>query len=579
MTQQSKVTNAAQSYAFSISFFSQLRQSGIDTVVISPGFRNSSLSLAASRTKGLKTFTCVDERGAAFFALGMAKATKRPVAVLCTSGTAVANYAPAVMEAYYSHVPLVVLTADRPRHLIGTGANQCADQTEFFSQTRFFAELQAIAPWETAIQHATYSAGRAVTTAQEPTPGPVHLNIRLEEPFFPNQEEVLSVEASHEQFPSWKFIASASGPSKEQSDAICSLFVEAKRPVFVLGPDDFSPLRLAKIITLAAAKQIPVLAEAASGALYTKAAREGQVHTKVDPVFASILQGKMQAPDLVVRWGAPLISKKLAEFLQKSTCPQVVFDEYAEAREVSLHPSIFIGGGMDGWLSAMQAWDVPQNPAWCLEIKEKNSEIENKITKYLNEKSQTSPCSEWHFHRKLSEILSDGSVLFLGNSMPIRDFNAVFPETERFMRVLSNRGLSGIDGLVASVAGISVASGVETHAVIGDLSLLHDVSSLSIVGEQRENINLTIWVINNNGGEIFRQVGTAQAKQEELFTTPKKYDLSALCKAFQISYAGVSDYLKIEEWRGQFTQGVRVIEVFVRAEDNKAVRSGLNLLS
>jgi 2-succinyl-5-enolpyruvyl-6-hydroxy-3-cyclohexene-1-carboxylate synthase len=554
----------------------QLVESGVTHLVASPGYRNSPLLLAAHKEKELKVITAVDERGAAFCALGMAKALGRPAAVICTSGTAVANYFPAVMEAGEAGVPLVVITADRPLELIGTGANQCTDQIKVFgNHVRHFAEVNAPTESFPGEEHARYAVGRAVARALEPSPGPVHLNVRFREPFLPDsasQENITPApRAAHAH---WKFMSAASGPSKEQWDALELLFSAAQRPAMILGATSFPLAFLKKIAHFSKKSGIPVLAESASGLAYC-GEEVPFLCPRPELILGAMADGKLEAPDLLFRIGPPLTGRGLGRLLKSYSIPQVALDQWGYFQEPHLYPSILMEGGMDGWLDAFGRSNIQiLDGAWRRRLLEAEQGIESRLQAALSDSTLT----EWLFHRQLQDKLLDDSLLFLGNSMPIRDFNSAFPlhpQSPKRLRVLSNRGLSGIDGLIASAAGAALVHGKQAHVVLGDLSTLHDVSSLSLLSSLRDTLQLTLWVMNNDGGEIFRMVQTARAGGDpHWFTTPVPYDLSALAKAFYLSYGILRSRNDLEETPPDAVNGpgVRIIEVLVDREPSLALR-------
>jgi 2-succinyl-5-enolpyruvyl-6-hydroxy-3-cyclohexene-1-carboxylate synthase len=559
---------ATCSYRTALSLMSSLVDAGVRCLVASPGFRNSPLLLAARREKGLDVLTAVDERGAAFLALGLSRAGQ-PAALLCTSGTAVANYFPAVMEAYESHCPLVVLTADRPHELIGTGANQCTDQAKVFgTHVRFFAELSSD---ETAEAHIAYSAAKAVNLARHPVAGPVHLNIRFREPFLPEAAEVEGIEKGWEK-PSgqWTMLASASGPSQEQWLAVETLFRVARRPLFVVGPNNFPADLLESLQSLSAHTGYPILAENASG-LPFRGGNSGHIGRHLESTLGAMAEAKIGAPDLLVRIGAPLTGRALGQLLKASQMPQILFDQIGESREPHLHPSICIQGGLEGWVLAFLRSDLSlADQQWRSSLLEFGARREEQLGSHLAKGALT----EWKFHHGLGEKIADGSAIFLGNSMPIRDFNDAF-SSKKLLHVFTNRGLSGIDGLIATACGVAIGAKRETHAILGDLSALHDISSLSLLSSLRERLNFTLWTINNDGGEIFRIVGTSKtAGEPNWFTTPQTYDAAALAKAFQIPFARISS---VEDWEALDASactgpGVRWIEIQVDRETNLATR-------
>ena len=566
--------NADASYRFALNCLAQLAGSGVKTLVASPGFRNSPILLAAHKTPGLEVITAVDERGAGFLALGIARAQRRPVALACTSGTAAGNYLPAVMEANHSQIPLVVLTADRPPELVGTGANQVTDQAKLFgSHVRHYADTAPPSGAPHEPNHAGYLIGKAVARAIHPAPGPVHVNLRFREPFLPSGDRCAALEAEPRPRP-WSFLGSGSGPSEEQALAIGSMLRAARRPMFVLGPGSYGQKLLGRLSEVSARTGIPLLAEAASGLAFCDNLAGPKLLHRAEVILEAMEKGEVTAPDLLLRIGAPLTGRAYGRLLEAAAIPQIVFEEWGESREPHFHPSVMIEGNLEVWLANPDAWDgTSPESIWVERLVALDEQIDTKVGDHLRKNTQF---SEWHFHRHFDGRLGRMGVnLFLGNSMPIRDFNSVFPRTVKRMRIFSNRGLSGIDGLVASAVGVALGSGRETHAILGDLSTLHDLPSLALMNALRSRINFTLWVMNNGGGEIFRIVQTAKAGgEQEWFTTPQEYDLSALAKTFRISFTRVHDLESLEAIGPEtFSEnGVRLIEVIAGGEENLKIR-------
>lgn len=565
--------NAVFAYKYSLACMAQLAASGVKTLVASPGFRNSPLLLAAHRTHGLQVHTAVDERGAGFFALGVSRAQRLPVALLCTSGTAAGNYLPAIMEASHSRVPLLVLTGDRPQELVDTGANQCTDQSKLFgSHARAFFDTAPPSGAPHEENQAGYLIAKAVARALGPVTGPVHINLRFREPFLPSGEECARLEASVSPRP-WSFYASTSGPGDDQCFALNSMLRAAKRPLFVLGPGPHGQKLLGRLADLSARTGIPVAAEAASGIAFCEVSSKPRLIHRAEAAFSEIAAGNLPAPDLFIRFGAPLTGRAYPRLLAASGIPQLVFEEWGEAHEPGFHPSIMVEGNAEAWLGDDRVWtEASAEAAWTESLLAFDAKEEARVDSHL---AASSAFTEWHFHRHLESRFGRAALLFLGNSMPIRDFNSVFPRAAGRIRVLSNRGLSGIDGLIATAAGISAGAGRETHAILGDLSTLHDLPSLSLLSGLRSRLNLTLWVMNNGGGEIFRMVQTAKSgAPAEWFTTPQEFDLSAIAKSFRLSFLRVHDLGSLQAIVPEtFSDcGVRLIEVMVSPEENVRIR-------
>lgn len=565
-------SNANLSFRAALLAMRQLAASGVRTVVASPGLRNSPLLLAAHQTPGLKVLTAVDERGGAFLALGICRSTRNPAAVLCTSGTAVANYFPAVLEANHSQLPLVVLTADRPTELVGTGANQCTDQTKIFgAHVRHFAEIGPVAATSSSLEQCAYAVARAVARARGPSPGPVHLNLRFREPFLP--EEGAFPDSARPATQPWAVLQAISAPAQEHSEAVKAMIEGAERPLILLGPTQLTKADARALSAFSDQSRIPILAEAASGLPFLGRDSASYCLHRLEPVLEKMLAGGLPLPDLILRFGEPVTGRALGRLLEKHPLPQLVFEEWGEAREPNLHPSIFLEGGLSLWIAALQQMKIPQvDRAWPEALEAADRALDQSISEHL---APAEKLTEWHFHRELEQKISSGSAIFLGNSMPIRDFNSVFPRTTKSLSLFANRGLSGIDGLIATAAGVAFGTKTETHAIIGDLSALHDANSLALLSSLREEISLTLWIMNNGGGEIFRIVPTAKAGgKPEWFTTPQEYDVSGLAKAFRISYARLHSREDISGLPGEAFSGngVRIIEVMFEPEANLAIR-------
>lgn len=562
------------SFRAALSAMRQLEVSGVKTVVASPGLRNSPLLLAAHQTPGLRVISAVDERGAAFFALGVCRARREPTAILCTSGTAVANYFPAVLEANHAGLPLVVLTADRPTELVGTGANQCTDQTKIFgTHVRHFAEVGPAAATPASLEQWAYATARAVAKAKGPHTGPVHLNLRFREPFLPEAGEF--PDSARPLTQPWTFLQAISAPSEEHVASLRALLVGAERPLILLGPAQLSAVDARNLAHFSDQARIPILGEAASGFAFLGKNTSTYSLMRTESLLEQMVAGDLPAPDLILRFGEPATGRAFGRLLAKHPVPQVVCEEWGEAREPNLHPSIFLEGGLSMWIAALAQLSMPQtNREWAETLLAEETKLETEIALHL---SKQTTLTEWHFHRELASVIGEEAIFFLGNSMPIRDFNSVFPRTGKKISVHANRGLSGIDGLLATAAGVAWASKKETHAVIGDLSALHDANSLALLHSLREELNLTVWVMNNAGGEIFRIVPTAKAEGEaQWFTTPQDFDLSGLAKGFRIPFARLHTQRDLADLQGEkFTGGVRLIELVADAESNLPVRKSL----
>jgi 2-succinyl-5-enolpyruvyl-6-hydroxy-3-cyclohexene-1-carboxylate synthase len=569
-------TNEILSYRLARAIVDQLVSAGISQIIYSPGYRNSPMILAAQNAEGVTCLPAVDERAAAFLALGMNKAGKG-AAVFCTSGTAVGNYLPAIMEANLGNSPLVVITADRPRELVGTGANQCTDQTNFFGrEVRFSGEIPCADGNRDFESHARFLVEQAVSHSRAPKPGPVHLNVRFREPFLLHGElpQLPPLTKS-----GWKILASAMGPSREQWEALEQVWKTAERPLILLGPNSMDREDFDLLLQFAEKSGCPILAEKSCGVLIKSP--PSRMSYEIDPILEAMAKedGKaggaenppLAAPDFYVRIGAPLTGKSFARLFQKHPAPLLLLEENGEAREPNHFPAIVLQGGKRGWLSALTKTPLQfSSNRWVEEMQRVAKNSQKQRTQNLLEESEL---AEPHFHAELGKKVLQGN-LFLGNSMPIRDFQNYFQsENGAPLRTFSNRGLSGIDGLIASGLGVALASEEPTQLILGDLSTLHDLSSFSLLQQQQARVDLTLWVLNNGGGEIFRVVPTAKAPGEEKwFTTPQSFDLAAIAKSFQLSYTRISDLADWREFSPPQGRGVKIIELMISSAANARLR-------
>lgn len=554
-------------------------ESGVENFVISPGYRNSPLVLALAKMEGVKLHSHIDERGAAFFALGLAKATKKPAAVLCTSGTAAANYLPAVLEAFYSHIPLVVVTADRPQELLGVGANQAMDQTKIFgSHTRFFTSIPALQTLNrVGLENIQLLAAKSVALSEGPVPGPVHLNIAFREPFFLKSAEIDAVEREAENLsPSQlEFFSTATVPTEEEMKRLQSLLFSKERILLAVGPAELSQEECSTLLSLAKKLHAPIFAEMGSGLGFATGAAQSTC-SRFEILMRDEAFVKSQRPDLILRYGPPLTSKLWGDYQVSTGAPLLVIDQTTETRNPQYGETYYCTGKPETILSklekSLQPRETSQAKEWCNSLLEKNQQCEERIQNYLaNENAFT----EWHVHREIAQKLPPNSLLFISNSMPIRDFDAVGKVAEKNIQVFANRGLSGIDGIFSTAIGVAVGSKKIVTLVIGDLSALHDINALSLAKRMAGSIRLNILVINNNGGEIFRMVPTGESLDaEKFFTTPQGLDFSQLSAGFGIPYQRWDSLTKFREKISEFYEvpGVKIVELTPNASRNTSIR-------
>jgi 2-succinyl-5-enolpyruvyl-6-hydroxy-3-cyclohexene-1-carboxylate synthase len=525
------VTGAGRRFALTL--VDELARAGVTDACLAPGSRSAPLALALAEHPGIAVHVHLDERSAAFFALGAAKRSGRPVVVVCTSGTAAANFHPAVLEADHARTPLLVLTADRPPELRGTGANQATDQLKLYGPAvRWFCEVGVPSDDPAAGRYWRSLASRAWAEATGPPAGPVHLNLAFADPLVPLDPSPLAGEPAEGRPGGAPWTAAPAGVRAAAPDDVAALAeaVQASpKGLLVAGWGvDLDP---AAVDAFTAASGWPVLADPLSGA------RRG-------PAAVSTYDGLLRAPrfaaghrpDLVVRVGGALTSKALTAWLDASV-PQVLVDPAAgwldpgrSARvRLAADPSALLG--VTAALLEGRGPRPGPAPSWLGEWLEAERLARETIDGLLEE--WTEPF-EGRVARDLVAWMPDGGTLVVGSSMPVRDVDAFARPRDR-LRLVANRGLSGIDGFVATALGVAAAGDEPVAALCGDLTLLHDASSL--LGAAGRPRGVVLVVCDNDGGGIFSFLPQARLPAElfePLFGTPHGLDLAALAVAARV---------------------------------------------
>jgi len=513
--------------AFGATLADELIRCGLREVVLAPGSRSTPLAMAffdADRQGRLRLHVRVDERSASFTALGLAKTSRRPVAVLCTSGTAAANFHPAVIEADESGVPLLVLTADRPPELRGIGANQAIDQIKMYGgAVRWFCEAGvperrpgAAAYWRSvACQAWAHAAGTAGGLA-----GPVHLNLAFRDPLTPDLPGAPAdpdwpdaLEGRSDGRPWTRFAGSSTGLPTQLS------LPWAERGVVICGDGDYDASAL---LELAEQAGWPVLAEPSSGARRGPNALTGYQYLLGTPEFAA-----GRRPDVIVSAGRPGLSRPQLAFLGGSAGRHIVIaqgpgrwaDPQRSATDVAA--GIRLTGtptGTTAWLDGWRRADEAARRAADAVLDEEESLTEPRLA------------------RDLVRGLPEDALLWIGSSLPVRDIDChAVPRAD--LRILASRGASGIDGTTSAAIGAALAHGGPAFALVGDLAFLHDAPGLAL-GPDEPRPDLCLIVVNNDGGGIFSALEQAAftGSFERLFGTPHGAGLHHLAAAFGLPY-------------------------------------------
>ena len=539
---------------------------GVEHLVLSPGSRSTPVVMAAQRKAEagarLTLTPILDERSAAFFALGLARASRRPVALLCTSGSAPGHWLPAVIEASEWGLPLVLLSADRPPQLRGWGANQTIDQTSLFGPfAREFHDPGLPQPGPSALKAMGALGRRAATVALGPRPGPVHINLPFPEPLVP-MADCLARELTQTQAQFQDALPPSGGWPRPEHTALSPL--PPGRGLIVCGPGDLARYA-GDLWACARALHLPVLTDPLSG-LRFGGDGPGRI-ARYDTLLRNAAAAAALRPDWVLRLGATPVSKALGDWL--TGIPALLVDptggwadpaQDAFARVVA-DPGAFVrcltGAGL-----------VPPDPEWLALWTRAEAQVVALAEAHLSE----APWCEAHLIRDLMELLPAGDGLLCANSLPIRQLDTWSGTRAAPLEVFGNRGASGIDGQASTLAGLN-AAGVPTLGLLGDLSLAHDLSGL-LLGHR---LRRPLVVLNNGGGRIFDYLPQHGLPGfEALWRTPQDLDLAALAGALRLTHCRVSDG---EGFRQAVTQGMAasdpgLIEVPLDAEASRAMHLG-----
>jgi 2-succinyl-5-enolpyruvyl-6-hydroxy-3-cyclohexene-1-carboxylate synthase len=520
---------ATDAYLGLRAFADELARCGLEHACTSPGSRSTPLVLSLARQPGLRTTSHIDERCGSFFALGLAKATGRPVALACTSGTAAANYAPAVHEAHEARVPLLVLTADRPPELREIGAGQTIDQVKLYgSAVKWYLEVDDQPATPERMRWLRQLACRAYWTALDGRPGPVHLNFALREPLvldepLPEEEPGGGGRAGGRPWVTRPRAQPTAGPAL--IEGLRATLDAHPRAVMVAGRSERDPGLGEALAGLADRLALPLLAEPLSGARCGRAAIAHYDALLRDESFAS-----GHAPDLVLRFGDLPTSKPLRQWLHGLDALQIAFDAEGAWQDPA--------GRVATIVNADPRVLAPKKPRrdrdWLNAWRGADHTAADAIARTLGELSEPRVAAE------LGVRLPAEATLVVASSMPVRDVETFFPAREQPPRVLSNRGANGIDGTVSTAFGVA-ASGVPTVLLIGDVALAHDIGGL--MAARRLGLPLVIVLINNDGGGIFHflPVEREGADFEEHVATPHGLDFAAAAALYGLGHVRITE--------------------------------------
>ncbi|MEM6840879.1 MAG: 2-succinyl-5-enolpyruvyl-6-hydroxy-3-cyclohexene-1-carboxylic-acid synthase [Bacteroidota bacterium] len=501
---------------------------GVSRAIISPGSRNAPLTIAFVRHPDIETYTVSDERSAAFIGLGMARQSRSPVALICTSGSAAYNYAPAVAEAFFQQIPLIVFTADRPPEWIDQLDGQTIRQRGIYGQHVKTSYELPVGQTEPDQWFAGRQVAAAVQQAQNYPPGPVHVNVPIREPFYPTEEEKITFDSLV------KVIHSVAGevqlPDTAQQE-LSEQWNQFKRKIIVVGQNPLEADFAKQLSELSQAQQIPLITDIISNF------HPADAGIRYADAFLGKLDDPAQLqPDLLITFGISVISKNLKQFLRKHR-PQahwhiqpngVAADTFQSLTQVvHTSPSAFF--------QSAKNWQGGQAKGFYSAWQEQESQATQKISDFF--KSSEAQTSEFYAVAAVLENLPQPSSLHLANSMVVRYANLIgLPSHLSDVEVIANRGTSGIDGSNSTAVGTALAAQDQLHILItGDLAFFYDRNAF---WHNYSLPNLRVILLNNRGGGIFRMIDgpSRQPELEEYFVTQQQLEAKNTANDFGLEY-------------------------------------------
>lgn len=498
-------------------FVSELYAYGVREVVISPGSRSTPLAIACECHPEMKTWIHPDERSAAFFALGLIKGSQRPVALVCTSGTAAANYVPAVAESHISRLPLVVLTSDRPHELREVGAPQAINQVNMFANYVHFQFDMPIADGtQYTLDAIRYQLQKASQYFVGPHQGPIHFNMPFREPLTPDWSRTDLLTTHTYTLPKYQKAIDPT-PLKQTLKQIKGLIIVG----------DMQHQDVSQLLTFATEYDMPILADPLNPIRRTQ-------HPNVIATYDLLLRSGLELEaDFVIRVGKPVVSKKLNQWLKRTNATHILVQNSKDIDAFPKKPDYFYEMSANDFFRSLNTLESTYRKVWLKHWQQMELQAREKITYH-----QKQALDEAGYISRLLDKLDHTDNLFVSNSMPIRDIDNLYFDCE--FGVYANRGANGIDGVVSTALGMAVHQKVTL--LIGDIAFYHDMNGLLM--SKLNDIHMNIILVNNDGGGIFSYLPQKEAAAphfERLFGTPTGLDFEHAAHLYQFSYKRFSD--------------------------------------
>jgi len=563
-------------------FVSALEKLGVKHACISPGSRNTPLTVAFQHSKKIKSFIHVDERSSGFFALGLANKTNKPVVIVTTSGTATAELYPAIIEAYQQRVPLIICTADRPPYLLNTGANQTINQADIYHNhihKYYSADLPEI---NTKAFNHLFSITKSAFSESINYSRPVHINFPFEKPFEPSTEtdkiDKRFLKRTKDKF---KNISIALYNKKlRTSDVIFILkhIGNSKRRIILVGPIKVNNKETKLLFRFAKKTDSLILADGLSGLRFTKFNPKNLICNHASFLRSEDMRKKSD-PDLIIQIGSAPTSNSVLEFFANSKAVKVIINKFGELKDPSRTTDKIIAAEFSELFEIL-------NKKTDKELKIQTDK--NWFRKYLEVDNQSEELKRNNFTNSLfpfegriiNEVINlvpDSANIMISNSLPVRDLDSFASSSNKNIDVFSNRGASGIDGIISTASGIKAADKNPTFLIIGDLAFYHDITGLLAL--KKYSLPLTIILLNNSGGGIFELLPIAKEKIDfrNYFKTPLGIDFGYITKAFNGNYTNIKSWndLSKEIKKAVKRKSFSVLEVKIDSQKTLQVRKNI----
>ncbi|HSL90937.1 MAG TPA: 2-succinyl-5-enolpyruvyl-6-hydroxy-3-cyclohexene-1-carboxylic-acid synthase [Ignavibacteriaceae bacterium] len=558
-------------------FVNHLAEAGVEQVCISPGSRSTPLTLAFDNNKKIKKHIFVDERQSGFFALGLAKQTNLPVAVVTTSGTAAVELYPAIVEAYQNRVSLIICTADRPAQLRNKGANQAINQNNLYkNHIRFFYDAGLPQLTKTAFQTLIKKTGEAFRIALIADRGPVHINFQFDKPLEPHlsTDEISEIKLNELENVSAAQLFYGTGALFKAKDVaeLSNKINKARSGLIIVGPANFYEPLKKKIKHLSGITGFPVFADGTSQ-FRTGINDNDLIIINYDAFLRSTEVIKKIQPDIILQFGRTLTSVSLENYFSKIKSERVLINEFGDCYDPSDNASKIIKADvysfMDELIKKIDKSSIKKQKDWVKFLLQLDDLCEWIKLEFIN---NSHLIDETNTIVHISRNIPEKSVLFVSNSTPVRDLDYFLQKTNKNYTVHQNRGASGIDGIISTALGIAEATKERTFLLTGDLAFYYDLTSLH--NAKAKHINLTIILINNNGGGLFNFLPIVDEKEvfKKYFRTPLELNFKEIVRTFGLDYKLVKTSTQLNLALNRRSDSPQVIEIQTNAADSHTKR-------